>query len=254
MEDALPEHPESHIYTKLRAQSVLFFQNTLKPYLNEYEGFYQSACEELLKTAKHYEDGEQAALELADREFASALQSPVSSNEESPAAELGPEWPVNPIHDPVDHMGTPRGTIESDVASIALSALGTITSPSGLLMELFNAFFGTNPLDWILDRFGDDWRPLSNAGAALQNIGDQVSESNQYQGDLAHLMGNPDDGWSGNAADAARGTFMQVWELGKDDAELLRDVGGQIDAYAMVGHQLAEASMQDASPSPSVAP
>lgn len=84
---------------------------------------------------------------------------------------------------------------------------------------------GTNPWQWIGEKFAGDWAAVQQAGHALHNLGD-------FNAELAGAVGGGMTGlgqtWTGNASESARSYFEGYALAVQGQTEQLRTMGDEL--------------------------
>lgn len=111
------------------------------------------------------------------------------------------------IVDPVSNWHMPQPSILLDMSTVVEQTLGPFSSVSGMLGYACQQVFGKDPFTWVRDHFDGDWRSLSAAADCLDQMGDWMQTmANNAE---AHAW-SFSQGWTGEAALAARGQFLEL--------------------------------------------
>ncbi|MEU6098277.1 hypothetical protein [Streptomyces sp. NPDC047079] len=105
-----------------------------------------------------------------------------------------------------------------------------LVSPTYWITEAYNAVFGFNPLDEVIQWFAGDWESFAKCAEVWENIGKACD-------DIAKNLGSGntalDATWNGNAADAA---YVYFDELAKKLNQSGQTFGSLADTYKYLAH------------------
>lgn len=136
---------------------------------------------------------------------------------------------MSQIVDPVDNWHTPSPSILLTLSSVVSEGLGPFSSVSGVLGWACEQVFGKDPFAWVVDQFDGDWQALSTAGDCLNQMGDWMQTVTDNA--VTHAW-SFSQGWTGNAALAARGQFLDMSDKIEPAADLVRECGRATDWLA----------------------
>lgn len=141
---------------------------------------------------------------------------------ETPANELTPPAPYDPIPDLVENI---------------LGAWQYV-SPAHWVGWVIDQIFGTDPWQWVAEQFAGDYEAVQRAGIALKQL---ASFNELYK---ANVRSTAEEvltyDWRGNAADAARAYFDGWMKALGEQEEILREVGDQFETAAVGVYQATQ--------------
>ncbi|MGO1972306.1 MAG: hypothetical protein ACTH2Q_05040 [Propionibacteriaceae bacterium] len=124
--------------------------------------------------------------------------------------------------DPVDNWHMPTPSVMLDMSTLIEQTLGPFSSVSGVLGWACQQVFGKDPVAWVKDHFDGDWKSVSAAGDCLTQMGDwmETMSSNAETHAWSFSMN-----WTGEAALAARGQFLELSKALSPAPAMIRECG-----------------------------
>lgn len=168
------------------------------------------------------------------------------------------------ISEPTNHLAAPKKPEDFSQGFLldTFNDASDLVSPSYWIMEAYNAIFGFNPLDEVVEWFAGDWESFTECASVWQNIGKACEGVAQ---NLKSGNSSLDSTWDGNAADAAyiyfdelanklngccqtfatlHSTYESLAHAAYSTAEAIKGVlGGIIDGLIIVGVEMAAGTM-----------
>lgn len=208
----------------------------LSTFFGDQIDFWIGSAQEILQTAYLYDSTEQSQLEEMDASFSDWSSSPVAEDSATPRADIGPDVPEPTISNPFDELHTPSPQIAVDIADAVTSTLGDAISPSGVAAWVCRQVFGSDPLTWLKDQLGPDWRDISRAADWMDTAGNMQGAINHHAAEAAWCV---TDRWSGYAAEDAKAQMRRGSEVADDVPGIMRAIGKDIQTLASEVYALA---------------
>src|ERR1700754_3529428 len=140
----------------------------------------------------------------------------------APAAELLPPTSADPVPDLIENIiGFPQ-----------------YISPSYWLGWAADKITGTNPWQWVGDKYGGDWKAVQMAGAAIKNL---AEFNTVYAATITSAVKTVAYDWQGNAADSAANYFNGLAAALQAQVDDLKSLGSQFESMAVGMYEFANA-------------
>ncbi|WP_040793498.1 hypothetical protein [Nocardia paucivorans] len=138
---------------------------------------------------------------------------------------------------PIEHLTKPEPKDPiPDLAEFLITA--NAISPTYWIQQVFQTFIGTDPIEWVADKWAGDWKAIQQAAFAIDNL----SQYNKaYATAVTEALAEVESTWRGNAADGARQYFGQLTTALDAQAAALTEMSNKIEGFAQSSYLQAQA-------------